>query len=237
MTKAIFVLGAIFALPILTLISGHPHLWDTVRQQHEARDRPARSVPHHNRQHHRHHGHGVPLVDFGGLQSDERTTPENAEMQRLKNLVMHSQDKVVDFERGRHMDANDEAVRQSTWWGPADNDTLQLYVQRNCTSCLMREEAKLNRIERIKEDLLQKLGIKILPNTTDEQAPPSVPNLQGILSKWGFSADNTMSADQAMAMDQPLVETPPSSNDAKTERVYAFATKGRQKFFNFFLKK
>lgn len=192
--------------------------------------RSERSVrAHPRRQHHRHHPHSLPVVDFAQPQSDQRPVSETAEMQRLKQLVMHSQDKVVDFERGKHMDANDEAVRQSTWWGPADNETLQLYVQRNCTACLMREEAKLNRIERIKEDLLQKLGIKLQPNGTDQEPPPSVPNLQGILAKWGFSSDNTMSADQAMAADQAyegLVETPPGNLDAKTERVYAFATKG-----------
>lgn len=215
----------LFVLIAIVELVTSVHLPVASRRMLDHRIRNPRSIQH------RHHAypqvHPPPAVD--STQSDERGT-SNREILRLKQLVMHSRNKIVDFERGRHMDANDEAAQQLTT-GPADNDTLQQYMQRNCTACLMREEAKLGRIERIKEDLLHKLGFKNAPNATSKDAPPIVPNLQGILVKWGFNSDNTLSSD-AMAADEAYdartrdrVDLRPEDYEAKTERVYAFGTK------------
>lgn len=141
-------------------------------------------------------------------------------------MLIQGGDKIIDFENGRHMDANDEAV-QHLAAGPAPNETLQGYVQRNCSSCLVREEAKWARIERIKTDLLQKLGFKHPPNTTTRDLPPIVPHLQGLLVKWGFQSDSVLSD---APMDNNRIDLQPEEYGAQTERVFSFAVERKFKY-------
>lgn len=113
--------------------------------------------------------------------------------------------------------------RDAQRYGPAPNETLLSYAQKNCSQCLAREEAKISRIEQIKRDLLEKLGLKQVPNVTRGDLPsiPSGP-LDGILKNYGYSSD------------QPY-RYPDYDTDfhAKTERIYVFAKKSKRECFSF----
>lgn len=102
---------------------------------------------------------------------------------------------------------------------PLSEETVRQYVQKNCTSCLIREEAKFARIEKIKEDLLQKLGFKNAPNTSGE-LPLITPHLQNIFERWGVRSDGV----QAEGNEYGNTVDGQESFAARTERVYSFAT-------------
>lgn len=161
-------------------------------------------------------------------ESDDRNGGQP--IHRMKQMLIQGQNKIIDFENGRHLDANDEAV-QHIAAGVAANETIQSYVQRNCSTCLVREEAKWARIERIKSDLLQKLGFKNPPNATARDLPPIVPHLQGLLIKWGFQTDNVLSD---APMENNRIDLQPEEFEAQTERVYSFATE-RKKLISYFI--
>lgn len=108
---------------------------------------------------------------------------------------------------------------------PASNETVQGYVRTNCISCLLREEAKLARIEQVQRDLLQKLGLAHKPNASSLRDFPPVRNtpIQTVLEKLGYQSDG-------VAADEPY-ELNMKDDDltAKTEGIYSFARAGKPK--------
>ncbi|VDO92513.1 unnamed protein product [Soboliphyme baturini] len=137
-------------------------------------------------------------------------------------LLSSSTNKIIDFEHGRFMNAEDQLLYGWST-GPAPNETIANYVSRNCSSCLLREEAKLARIERVKADLLSKLGMKRPPNATAVHLPPFIPHLNGLLAKWGFNAagDPLMAGDAPYAPRLDLMAD--DDDSAKTEQIYSLA--------------
>ncbi|CDW54339.1 growth:differentiation factor 11 [Trichuris trichiura] len=103
-----------------------------------------------------------------------------------------------------------------------DNATPHENLRPNCSLCLLREEAKLARIERVKIDLLNKLGLKKPPNGTVKTVPPMLPHLRGMLSKWGFDTHSMLASDGPYTAREDLR---PEDDSAKVEQIYIIAQK------------
>ncbi|KRY18988.1 Growth/differentiation factor 8 [Trichinella patagoniensis] len=134
-------------------------------------------------------------------------------------MMMSSSQKVVDFISGTQISIEDT---QDQTFGPVGNETLEDYIRHNCTSCLLREEAKLARIERVKVELLHKLGLKNPPNSTMKTLPPMLPHLNDLLNKWGFNAHS------GLLSDSPYVDRDdlrPEDDSAKLEQIYIIGQK------------
>ncbi len=108
----------------------------------------------------------------------------------------------------------------------APNDTLERYFRSNCSSCIRREEAKWARVEQIKAELLQKLGLNEPPTAN---AKRDIPNFgregspfNEILQTYGYQSDSPGGVYNLNADQQDVV--------ARTERIYSFA---RNRKFNF----
>ncbi|KHJ46587.1 hypothetical protein D918_02901 [Trichuris suis] len=111
-----------------------------------------------------------------------------------------------------------------------DNSAPHENLRPNCSLCLLREEAKLARIERVKIDLLNKLGLKKPPNGTVKTVPPMLPHLRGMLSKWGFDTHSMLASDGPYTAREDLR---PEDDSAKVEQIYVIAQKSMSFFVNF----
>ncbi|RWS27521.1 hypothetical protein B4U80_00815 [Leptotrombidium deliense] len=106
----------------------------------------------------------------------------------------------------------------------------------NCTRCVMHEEARQRRLEEIKFDILNKLGMKQAPNVTSKTLP-RIPPLHHLFDKYGILGDDpqTLSSssrptqdldEEQMHSDQPM-DADEEFEDfyVNTERAISFAQK------------
>ncbi|XP_074596890.1 growth/differentiation factor 8-like [Brevipalpus obovatus] len=90
----------------------------------------------------------------------------------------------------------------------SDDDSGTDGKQRyNCSSCMLREEARLRRLQDIQMDILNKLGLKQAPNVTHQPSIPAIPPLRDVLKQ--YQTDDSMGSgmfdgDEMMFGDQPM---------------------------------
>jgi hypothetical protein len=65
----------------------------------------------------------------------------------------------------------------------------ELSQTENCTRCVMHEEAKTRRLETIKVNILNKLGLKVAPNITGKSLP-RIPPLHYLLDRYNMLGDD-----------------------------------------------
>ncbi|RWS12911.1 Growth/differentiation factor 8-like protein [Dinothrombium tinctorium] len=109
----------------------------------------------------------------------------------------------------------------------------------NCTRCVMHEEARQRRLQEIKLDILNKLGLKQAPNVTSKTLP-RIPPLHHLLDRYGILGDDpqTLSSSSRPGQDSPPYDEeempsdqPPDAEDdgedfyVNTERAISFAQK------------
>jgi hypothetical protein len=80
-----------------------------------------------------------------------------------------------------------------------DNESLHRVIEEftndelsqteNCTRCVMHEEAKTRRLETIKVNILNKLGLKVAPNITGKSLP-RIPPLHYLLDRYNMLGDD-----------------------------------------------
>lgn len=105
---------------------------------------------------------------------------------------------------------------------PSMKPSISDQISENCTpTCAKRMDAKFARIEKIKEDLLQKLGFKRAPNATAD-LPNITPHLQNLFDKWGLKTGDA--GVQGDGNEYANYSDGQEVDAAQTERVYSFAT-------------
>lgn len=140
-----------------------------------------------------------------------------ADRQRRHNRMMSDDNMVYDVERRSHVQM-DQAVVD---YDPLRiNDSIRMFERQNCSSCIGRFEARHVRMEKIKQDILAKLGLKFPPNIngSGEKLPQMA--LQHLQNEY-FGP---------YVQDGPSVEFAADEEDdsairAKTEKIYVFAVK------------
>lgn len=95
-----------------------------------------------------------------------------------------------------------------------------------CNACRMHEELRALSLEAIKEQILNKLGLKQAPNITG-RALPKIPPISQLLDSYEMQADQPQSLKPGITHHEEVDEYA-----AKTESVFAFAQP--RKFFLFF---
>ncbi|KAG8225066.1 hypothetical protein J437_LFUL000045 [Ladona fulva] len=95
------------------------------------------------------------------------------------------------------------------------------YVPSNCSSCRMRQEVRNLSLQNIKEEILNKLGMKIVPNITG-RALPKIPRLH-LLEVHGMQGDDPLSGGVNIFRPGPVILDEEDDFHARTERVIAFA--------------
>jgi hypothetical protein len=63
------------------------------------------------------------------------------------------------------------------------------FSSHNCTRCVLHEEAKSRRLETIKVNILNKLGLKVAPNITGKSLP-RIPPLHHLLDRYNMLGDD-----------------------------------------------
>uniref|UniRef100_A0A915HT79 TGF-beta family profile domain-containing protein n=1 Tax=Romanomermis culicivorax TaxID=13658 RepID=A0A915HT79_ROMCU len=127
-------------------------------------------------------------------------------------FVYKAQIMAISHHHNRHKE-HDNVLPQSD--SPAPNNIA------NCTTCMLRDEARQARIDKIKEDLLQKLGFKEPPTPSVRDMAPYVPHIEGLLQRWGFDSGNVLSDEP----DYTRMRYETDNYNAQTEKVFAFATR------------
>jgi len=94
-----------------------------------------------------------------------------------------------------------------------------------CNACRMHEEIRALSLEAIKEQILNKLGLKQAPNMTG-WAPPKIPPISKLMDMYGMQADQPL--EPGITYHDEVDEYA-----AKTESVFALAQP--RKFLLFFL--
>lgn len=125
-------------------------------------------------------------------------------------------------------------VRRKRDTDPSESDSDDSYDELNnglnCTSCTKHGEARDRRIMEIKNDILNKLGLKTAPNVTSK-ARSHIPPLHHLLDRYGMLSDDPRAGpldrdqnseeDDQMAGDQPS-SLPDSDSDSDKEDLEEF---------------
>lgn len=86
-----------------------------------------------------------------------------------------------------------------------------------CNACRMHEEIRALSLEAIKEQILNKLGLKQAPNMTG-RALPRIPPISKLMDMYGMQADQPSSVEPGITHHEEIDEF-----SAKTESVFALA--------------
>jgi hypothetical protein len=86
-----------------------------------------------------------------------------------------------------------------------------------CNACRMHEEIRALSLEAIKEQILNKLGLKQAPNMTG-RALPRIPPISKLMDMYGMQADQPQSHEPGITHHEEIDEF-----SAKTETVFALA--------------
>ncbi|XP_063986008.1 growth/differentiation factor 8 [Diachasmimorpha longicaudata] len=86
-----------------------------------------------------------------------------------------------------------------------------------CNACRMHEEIRAMSLEAIKEQILNKLGLKQAPNMTG-RALPRIPPISKLMDMYGMQADQPSSVEPGITHHEEIDEF-----SAKTESVFALA--------------
>lgn len=100
-----------------------------------------------------------------------------------------------------------------------------------CNACRMHEEIRAMSLEAIKEQILNKLGLKQAPNITG-RALPRIPPISKLMDMYGMQADQPQPVEPGITHHEEIDEF-----SAKTESVFALAQPREYLFtsFNIFL--
>lgn len=91
------------------------------------------------------------------------------------------------------------------------------YIASNCSTCIQREELRKRNLEVIKDQILNKLGMRTTPNMTGRH-PPRIPPLDHLLDLYGMQGD----APQKGFQPGPVYDEEEDDFHARTEKVIAF---------------
>lgn len=91
------------------------------------------------------------------------------------------------------------------------------YRDGGCNACRMHEEIRALSLEAIKEQILNRLGLKQAPNMTG-RALPRIPPISKLLDMYGMQADQPQSVEPGITYHEQMDEY-----SAKTESVFALA--------------
>lgn len=86
-----------------------------------------------------------------------------------------------------------------------------------CNACRMHEEIRALSLEAIKEQILNRLGLKQAPNMTG-RALPRIPPISKLMDMYGMQADQPQSQEPSITYHEQMDEY-----SAKTESVFALA--------------
>lgn len=94
------------------------------------------------------------------------------------------------------------------------NDSIPFSSAINCTRCVMHEEARSRRLETIKADILNKLGLKTAPNITSKTLP-RIPHLQHLFPGYhaGMQSDSPLLFDDIYDQTHSFIHQTNQEND------------------------
>lgn len=97
------------------------------------------------------------------------------------------------------------------------------YLPSNCSMCVRREELRQRSLEVIKDQILNKLGMKSAPNMTGRLAP-RIPPLDHLLDLYGMQGDAPGGGPHSSPFRPgPVYDEEEDDFHARTEKVIAFA--------------
>ena len=105
----------------------------------------------------------------------------------------------------------------------------QALQQGTCNACRLHEEIRALSLEAIKEQILNKLGLKQAPNMTG-RALPRIPPISKLMDMYGMQADQPILEPGSVTHHEEIDEFA-----AKTESVFAFAQPRELFIYLFFL--
>lgn len=97
------------------------------------------------------------------------------------------------------------------------SDSLGLTGVEGCSACRIHEEIRAQSLEAIKEQILNKLGLKQAPNMTG-RALPRIPPINKLMDMYGMQSDQPQPLEPGITHHEELDEFA-----AKTETVIALA--------------
>ena len=100
---------------------------------------------------------------------------------------------------------------------PMSKSRMLALASNGCNACRMHEELRALSLEAIKEQILNKLGLKQAPNMTG-RALPRIPPISKLMDMYGMQADQPQLLEPGITHHEEIDEYA-----AKTESVFALA--------------
>ena len=118
-------------------------------------------------------------AESGGLELDGVVPPVWAKPSKIdiQDLIARNERKHIEEDNNQRFDSD------------FDSDDEYTSQSGNCTRCVLHEEAKSRRLETIKVNILNKLGLKSAPNITGK-ALPRIPPLHHLLDRYNMLGDD-----------------------------------------------
>ncbi|CAG2161864.1 unnamed protein product, partial [Oppiella nova] len=101
----------------------------------------------------------------------------------LRNSAQTSHTSDTSLSSNAHKSSNEEDEQLE------DLTVDEEFSSHNCTRCVLHEEAKSRRLETIKVNILNKLGLKVAPNITGKSLP-RIPPLHHLLDRYNMLGDD-----------------------------------------------
>ncbi|KOX79213.1 Inhibin beta chain [Melipona quadrifasciata] len=160
---------------------------------------------------------------YNGWMTGERIAPSNKQRKKFfsrKRIAKKEEELEQEKEEKGEEEGNEEEEEEAEGKRrqKAAAEVVVVVVAGNtCNACRMHEEIRALSLEAIKEQILNKLGLKQAPNMTG-RALPRIPPISKLMDMYGMQADQPQPLEPGISHHEEIDEYA-----AKTESVFALA--------------